>query len=150
MHTGLPCVKEIQEKVYWWKTIKLLTHKFLWFYFSLCIMVDVQNKVCLLLKTLMLCVVQMYMDCMRLGKHIFLILLKLWYKTSILTYFILLIMKAPVGSLTHLLTAQDDFDPRFDYSFEVKKTDWIKNKNKIKLKRKKIANPVCSCRVACT
>ena len=59
-------------------------------------------------------------------------------------------MKAPVGSLTHLLTAQDDFDPRFDYSFEVKKTDWIKNKNKIKLKRKKIANPVCSCRVACT
>ena len=30
-------------------------------------------------------------------------------------------MKTPVGSLTHLVTAQDDFDPRFDYSFEVKK-----------------------------
>ncbi|XP_039824177.1 uncharacterized protein LOC120686086 [Panicum virgatum] len=26
--------------------------------------------------------------------------------------------EAHVGSLTHLLTAEDDFDPRFDYSFE--------------------------------
>ncbi|RLM68983.1 protein FAR-RED ELONGATED HYPOCOTYL 3-like [Panicum miliaceum] len=30
---------------------------------------------------------------------------------------------APVGTLTHLLTAQDDFDPRFDYSFEIATTN---------------------------
>ena len=44
-----------------------------------------------------------------------------WQKT-LHTYNVLCsLWKAHVGSLTHLLTAEDDFDPRFDYSFEVKK-----------------------------
>ena len=47
-------------------------------------------------------------------------------------------MKAPVGSLTHLLTAQDDFDPRFDYSFEVKKISMKNKQSQRKLKGKKL------------